>query len=159
LKNANPIKISGIGQASDTIAIYQRKSLVEFNSTIKAAEIAYKMANKKPEDINVAEVHDCFTIAEICAIEDLGFFEKGKGGEATEFGLTDIDGKIPINPSGGLKGKGHPVGATGVAQIVNLVEQLRGSAKENQVKEPKVALAQNLGGSGSSVIVTILDVI
>ena len=158
LGNHKIVKIAGIGQASDTIAIYQRESLVSFKATIKAAEIAYKMANKKPEDIDIAEVHDCFTIAEICAIEDLGFFEKGKGGEAIENGLTDINGKIPVNPSGGLKGKGHPVGATGVAQIVNLVEQLRGEAGENQVKDPKIALAQNLGGSGSTVVVTILEV-
>jgi len=158
-KNTKPIKISGIGQASDTISIYQRDSLVTFNATIKAAEKAYKMANKEPKDIDIIEVHDCFSIAEICAIEDLGFFPKGKGGEAVEAGLTEIEGKIPVNPSGGLKGKGHPVGATGVAQIVSIVEQLRGEAKENQVKNAKIGLTQNIGGSGSTAIVTILEVI
>jgi len=156
---AKPIKIAGIAQATDTIALAQRDDFVTFKATIEAAQKAYKMANKSPQDINVAEVHDCFTIAEICAIEDLGFFEKGKGAKATEDGLTEIDGKIPINPSGGLKGKGHPVGATGVAQIVNLVEQLRGEAKELQVKNAKVGLAHNLGGSGATVTVTILEVV
>lgn len=156
---AKPIKIAGIAQATDTIALAQRDDFVTFKATTEAAQKAYKMANKSPQDINVAEVHDCFTIAEICAIEDLGFFEKGKGAKATEDGLTEIDGKIPINPSGGLKGKGHPVGATGVAQIVNLVEQLRGEAKELQVKNAKVGLAHNLGGSGATVTVTILEVV
>lgn len=160
-KNSNlkPIKVSGIGQASDTIALYQRDSLYTFNATIKAAEKAYKMANKKPEDINVIEVHDCFSIAEICAIEDLGFFPKGKGGEAIEAGLTEIEGKFPVNPSGGLKGKGHPVGATGVAQIVDIVKQLRGEGGKNQIKNAKVGLTHNIGGSGSTAIVTILEVI
>jgi len=158
-KDTNPIKISGIGQASDTMALYQRDSLVEFKATIEAAKKAYKIANKKPEDIDVIEVHDCFSIAEICAIEDLGFFPKGKGGEAIEAGLTDIDGKYPVNTTGGLKGKGHPVGATGIAQIVTIVEQLRGGAGENQIKNPRVGLAHNIGGSGSTAIVSILEVI
>ncbi|AHF97301.1 acetyl-CoA acetyltransferase [Desulfurella acetivorans A63] len=156
---AKPIKISGIAQATDTIALAQRNDFVTFQATIEAAKKAYQMAGKSPQDINVAEVHDCFTIAEICAIEDLGFFEKGKGAKATEDGLTEIDGKIPVNPSGGLKGKGHPVGATGIAQIVNLVEQLRGQAKDLQVNNAKVGLAHNLGGSGATVTVTILEVI
>jgi acetyl-CoA C-acetyltransferase len=153
------VKVSGIGQANDTIALAQRDSLVGFAATTEAAKKAYKMSEKKIEDIDVAEIHDCFTIAEICAIEDLGFFPKGKGGEAVEAGLTEIGGKIPINPSGGLKGKGHPVGATGVVQIANIVEQLRGEAGENQVKNAKVGLAQNLGGSGATVVVTILEVV
>ncbi|HEX13052.1 MAG TPA: thiolase domain-containing protein, partial [Desulfurella acetivorans] len=157
--SAKPIKISGIAQATDTIALAQRNDFVTFQATIEAAKKAYQMAGKSPQDINVAEVHDCFTIAEICAIEDLGFFEKGKGAKATEDGLTEIDGKIPVNPSGGLKGKGHPVGATGIAQIVNLVEQLRGQAKDLQVNNAKVGLAHNLGGSGATVTVTILEVI
>ncbi|MGC8502741.1 thiolase domain-containing protein [Desulfurella sp.] len=156
---AKPIKISGIAQATDTIALAQRDDFVTFQATIEAAKKAYQMAGKSPNDINVAEVHDCFTIAEVCAIEDLGFFEKGKGAKATEDGLTEIGGKIPVNPSGGLKGKGHPVGATGVAQIVNLVEQLRGQGKDLQVNNAKVGLAHNLGGSGATVTVTILEVI
>jgi acetyl-CoA C-acetyltransferase len=156
---AKPIKISAIAQATDAIALAQRDSFVTFQATVEAAKKAYEMAKKSPKDINLAEVHDCFTIAEICAIEDLGFFEKGKGAMATENGLTEIDGQIPINPSGGLKGKGHPVGATGVAQIVNLAEQLRGEAKDLQVKNAKVGLAHNLGGSGATVTVTILEVI
>jgi acetyl-CoA C-acetyltransferase len=154
-----PIKISGIAQATDTIALAQRESFTTFQATVEAANKAYKMANKSPEDINVVEVHDCFTIAEICAIEDLGFFEKGKGAKATEDDLTALDGKLPVNPSGGLKGKGHPVGATGVAQIVNIVEQLRGESKDLQIKNAKVGLAHNLGGSGATVTVTILEVV
>ncbi len=156
---AKPIKISGIAQATDTIALAQRESFTSFRATIEAGKKAYEMAGKGPEDIDVTEVHDCFTIAEICAIEDLGFFEKGKGAQATADGLTAIDGKLPVNPSGGLKGKGHPVGATGIAQIANLADQLRGEAGELQVKDPKVALAHNLGGSGATVVVTILEVV
>lgn len=160
LSNApKPIKISGIAQATDTIALAQRDSFTTFQATVKASKKAYEMAGKTPEDIDVVEVHDCFTIAEICAIEDLGFFKKGEGAKATEDGLTEIDGKIPVNPSGGLKGKGHPVGATGVAQIVNITEQLRGEANELQVKGAKVGLAHNLGGSGATVTVTILEVV
>jgi len=110
----------------------------------------------KPSDIQFAEVHDCFTIAEICEMEALGFCPIGEGGKMVERGDTMPDGKIPVNVSGGLKAKGHPVGATGVAQIVELVEQIRGEAGERQLKNANIGLAQNLGGSGGSSIVTIL---
>jgi acetyl-CoA C-acetyltransferase len=151
-----PVRILGMGHASDTIALHNRKDLTTLNSTVKAAQDAYKMSGVKPSDIDVAEVHDCFTIAEIVVSEDLGFFEKGEGGCAVSDGRTRIGGQIPINPSGGLKSKGHPVGATGVAQVVEIVEQLRGSAKERQVENAKTGLTQNMGGSGGSSIVHIL---
>lgn len=153
-----PIKIIGVGHATDTIALHDRNDITTLKATVEAGKRAYTMAGIKPEDIDLAEVHDCFTIAEICAMEDLGFAKKGEGGKAVEEGLTEIDGKIPINPSGGLKSKGHPVGATGIAQVVEVVTQLRGKAGERQVKDAKIGLTHNLGGSGGSVIVHILEV-
>ncbi len=116
------------------------------------------MAGKGPKDIQFAEVHDCFTIAEIIVTEGLGFFDAGKGGPAAQSGETGIGGRIPVNPCGGLKSKGHPVGATGVAQIVEITEQLRGEAGPRQLKAPRVGLAQNMGGSGGSALVHILEV-
>ena len=153
------IKIIGSGHATDTIALHSRNDLTELRATQRAAEKAYKMANKKPEDIDLVEVHDCFTIAEICVIETLGFVEKGKGGKATEDGITTLGGKIPVNTSGGLKSKGHPVGATGVAQVVEIVKQLRGEAGQRQVKNAKVGMTQNMGGSGGSTLVHIMEVV
>ena len=153
------VKILASTQASDTISLHNRKRFDALPAAIHAARQAYKMAGVEPKDIDVAEVHDCFTIAEIMAIEDLGFFEKGKGGKATEEGLTAIDGQIPINTSGGLKAKGHPVGATGVAQINEIVMQLRGEAGKRQVKDAEVGLTHNVGGSGGTAVVHILGVI
>ena len=155
-KNRPIVQIIGSGAATDSIALADRESYVELPAVKKAAEKAYKMAGVGPEDIDLAEVHDCFTIAEIIVTEDLGFFEKGKGGEAVEQGLTKIGGKIPINTSGGLKSKGHPVGATGVAQIVEITEQLWGISGERQVEGARIGLAQNMGGSGASSTVHIL---
>ncbi|UCD18920.1 MAG: thiolase domain-containing protein, partial [candidate division WOR-3 bacterium] len=106
---------------------------------------------------SLAEVHDCFSIAEICTIEELGFVDKGKGGPFTEQGHTALTGKIPVNTSGGLKSKGHPVGATGVAQVVEIVEQLRGSAGKRQIENAKIGLTQNMGGSGASSVVHIFS--
>ncbi len=151
------VKITGSGQATDTIALSSRKDITWLESTFQAAKKAYAMAGKKPEDIDVVEVHDCFTIAEICVTEALGLVEKGKGGKAVEEGLTALNGKIPVNASGGLKAKGHPVGATGVAQAVEIVKQLRGEAGPRQVKAAKVGLTQNMGGSGGSTVVHILE--
>ena len=116
------------------------------------------MADRSPADIHLAEVHDCFTIAEIMATEALGFFEQGEGGPAVKRGLTALDGKIPVNTSGGLKAKGHPVGATGVAQVAEIVTQLRGEAGQRQVEGARIGLAQNMGGSGGSSVVHILEV-
>jgi acetyl-CoA C-acetyltransferase len=116
------------------------------------------MAGKNHDDIDLAEVHDCFSIAEIIVTESLGFFKSGDGGPAVESGETDYGGTIPVNCSGGLKSKGHPVGATGIAQVIELVEQLRGEAGERQVDNARVGLAQNMGGSGGSSLVHILEV-
>ena len=152
-----PVKIIGTGQASDTLAVHGRKDICTFESTVYAAKKAYAQAKIKPSDVNLAEVHDCFTIAEILAIEDLGFVKKGEGGSAIDKKLTTLDGKIPVNPSGGLKAKGHPIGATGVAQIAEIVMQLRGEAGDRQVKDAKIGLAHNVGAAGASCIVNILE--
>jgi len=151
-----PIDIVGHGQASDSFCMYMKSDITRFEATIAAGRRAYEMANLTPEDIDVVEVHDCFTIAEIIAIEDLGFCKKGQGGPFTLEGMTAIGGKIPVNTSGGLKSKGHPVGATGVAQVAELVLQLRSQAGPRQVQNAEVALAHNLGGSGASCVVHIL---
>jgi len=151
------VKIIGTGHATDTIALNQRKDITWLEATYQASKQAYAMADKKPEDIDFLEVHDCFTIAEICVIEALGLVEKGKGGEAYEDEITFLEGKIPVNTSGGLKAKGHPVGATGVAQAIEIVKQLRGEAKERQLKNSRIGLAQNMGGSGGSTVVHIFE--
>jgi acetyl-CoA C-acetyltransferase len=157
LKKDPVIKIIGSGQATDFIALHSKDDITWLTATAKAAERAYKMAEKKPEDIDFVEVHDCFTIAEICVTEALGFFEKGQGGKAVERGLTSLEGKIPVNTSGGLKSKGHPVGATGVAQAVEVVKQLREEADERQVKKARIGMTQNMGGTGGSALVHIFE--
>lgn len=149
------IKIIGLGAGTDTLALHQRDDITTLNAVKVSGEQAYKMAGLKPTDINVAEVHDCFTIAEICITEELGFVEKGKGGVFIEKGNTSLKGKLPVNTSGGLKAKGHPVGATGIAQAVEIIEQLRGNAGKRQVKNARIGLAQNMGGSGASSVVHI----
>jgi acetyl-CoA C-acetyltransferase len=149
------VKVLGSGAGTDTIALHQRKDILSLEAVRIAGERAYKMAGIKPSDVNFAEVHDCFTIAELCIIEELGFAPRGKAAELTEKGETSLTGKIPINPSGGLKSKGHPVGATGIAQIVEVVEQLRGNAGKRQIKNAKIGLTQNMGGSGASSVVHI----
>jgi len=153
------VKVIGMGHATDSIALHSRADLTTLRATTEAGNQAFKMASKKPEDINLIEVHDCFTIAEIVVLESLGFFEPGKAGPAAEAGLTAIDGKIPVNASGGLKSKGHPVGATGAAQIVEIVKQLRGNAGQRQVKNAKIGMTQNMGGSGGSTVTHIMEVI
>ncbi|UCC40506.1 MAG: thiolase domain-containing protein [Candidatus Aminicenantes bacterium] len=155
--NKPVIKVIGTGHATDTIALSSRKDITWIEATHQASKQAYDMAKKKPEDIDLVEVHDCFTIAEICVLEALGIVEKGEGGKAVEEGLTSLDGKIPVNPSGGLKAKGHPVGATGVAQVVEITKQLRGEAGERQVKDARIAMAQNMGGSGGSSVIHIFE--
>jgi acetyl-CoA C-acetyltransferase len=151
--------VAATGHATDTIALHSRPDLTEIASTARAAEKAYAMAGVAPNEIDFAEVHDCFTIAEICVTEALGFFDKGKGGKAAEAGDTARDGKMPVNTSGGLKSKGHAVGATGIAQIHEVVQQLRGAADRRQLKNPKRGLAQNMGGTGGSSVVHILEAI
>ena len=155
--NKPGVKVIGSGHATDTIALHDREDLTALSAVSLSAERAYKMAGKEPKDIDFAEVHDCFTIAEIVVAENLGFFDRGKGGPAVEMGETSIGGRIPVNPSGGLKSKGHPVGATGVAQVVEITEQLRGEAGGRQVKNARLGLAQNMGGSGGSSVVHILE--
>ena len=152
------VTITGSGLATDTISLANRDDLTELKAVRVAGERAYAMAGRKPDDLDVVEVHDCFTIAEIMAIEALGLFEPGTGARAAVDGLTAIGGKIPVNTSGGLKSKGHPVGATGVAQVAEIVTQLRGEAGDRQVRGAKTGLAQNMGGSGGSSIVHILEV-
>ena len=151
-----PIYVKAAAQASDTITLHDRRSLTSIDATTVAADRAFKMAKLQRSKIDVAEVHDCFTIAEIMAIEDLGFFEKGAGGPVTLAGDTAIGGKIPINTSGGLKACGHPVGATGIKQAVEIVEQLRGDAGKRQVDGAEVGLTHNVGGTGGTVVVHIL---
>jgi acetyl-CoA C-acetyltransferase len=151
------VRIIASGMATDTIALAQRKDITWIESTYLAAKKAYAMAGKKPEDIDLIEVHDCFTIAEICVMEALGIVDKGKGGKAVEEGLTALQGEIPINTSGGLKAKGHPVGATGVAQAIEITKQLREEAGPRQVKGARIGMTQNMGGSGGSSIVHIFE--
>lgn len=156
----NPIvKIIGVGHATDSIALHGRKSVCSLDATRVAGEKTFKMAGKTQDDIDVLEVHDCFTIAEIMVLEELGFCEKGKGGTMAESGATAIGGKIPVNTSGGLKSKGHPVGATGAAQIIEITEQLRGKCGERQVEGAKVGMTQNMGGTGGSTVCHILEVV
>src|SRR5277367_2662304 len=153
---SKPIRVLGISQTSDNVALDEKADITTFRAVQTSAEKAYKMAGVKPADIQFAEIHDCFTIAEIVAIEDLGFVKKGEGGPYTLAGRTSIQGERPVNSSGGLKSKGHPVGATGVGQICDVVQQIRGEAGERQVKRNTLGLAQNLGGSGATSVITIL---
>ena len=155
---SKPIKILGVAQTSDYVALDQKEDITTLRAVAAAAQKAYKMAGLTAQDIEFAEVHDCFTIAEILAMEDLGFVKKGEGGPFALAGNTRLVGKLPINTSGGLKSKGHPVGATGVGQICDLVIQLRGDAGERQLARHSLGLAQNLGGSGATAVVTILGV-
>ncbi len=154
----SPVKVSGIGHATDTAALRHRTSFTSFNSTKEAAQKAYAMAQINPSDIQFAEVHDAFTPFEIIGTEDLGFFSAGKGWKALEEGVTHLRGKLPINPSGGLKARGHPVGASGLAQLVEIVYQLIGKAgRERQLERAEVGLAQSVGGLGNNNLVTILE--
>jgi len=150
-----PVHIIGSGQASDTIGIYERESFTSLVAAKLATRKAYEMAGIKPEDVDVAEVHDCFTIAEIIAYEDLSFCKLGEGGRLVESGDTKLGGRIPVNTSGGLKAKGHPVGATGTAQAYEIYLQLTGQADKRQVKDAEVGLTHNVGGSGATAAVHI----
>jgi acetyl-CoA C-acetyltransferase len=151
-----PVRVLGVAQASDYVALDQKADITTFPAVRRAAEKAYKMAGAGPQDIQFAELHDCFTIAEIIATEDLGFTARGCGGPYAMAGHTSLKGERPINASGGLKSKGHPVGATGVAQLCDVVQQIRGEAGERQVARHSLGLAQNLGGSGATCVVSIL---
>ncbi len=150
-----PVKILGTGAATASLNLADRKSLAILDAVKDSAVRAYEMAGIGPKDVQLAEVHDCFAIAEICCIEAIGLVEQGKGGEAARTGLTALGGKVPVNTSGGLKSKGHPVGATGIAQAIEVVEQLRGESGDRQVKDASIGLTQNMGGSGASSVVHI----
>ena len=150
-----PVHIIGSGQASDSIGIYERESFTSLIAAKIAAKQAYEMAGVTPKDIDVAEVHDCFTIAEIIAYEDLGFCKTGEGGRLIESGETTLEGNLPVNTSGGLKAKGHPVGATGTAQAYEIYLQLTGQADKRQVKDARIGLTHNVGGSGATAAVHI----
>jgi acetyl-CoA C-acetyltransferase len=154
--NSRFARILGVAQTSDHVALDSKSDITMFPAVKSAGEKAYDMAGIGPKEIDIAELHDCFTIAEIIASEDLGFVEKGKGGPYAAAGCSAIGGPLPINTSGGLKSKGHPVGATGVGQICDLVMQLRGDAGERQVARHRTGLAENLGGSGATCVVSIL---
>ncbi len=155
--NKDYIQVIGSGRGGSPAALQGREHLTTIPSTKIAAEAAYKMAGIRPKDVDFAEVHDCFTVAEIIDTEDLGFFEKGQGVQGVRDGQTKRDGEIPINPSGGLKSKGHPIGATGVGQVVEVFEQLTGKADERTVKGAKIGLTHNFGATGASCAVHIFQ--
>ncbi|NPA74689.1 MAG: thiolase domain-containing protein [Euryarchaeota archaeon] len=154
----SPIKISASAFANEYISLHSRESLIRSVSTIEAGRKAYKMAKKEPKDIDLVEIHDAFSIIAIEGIEDLGFAKKGEAWKLAEEGQLNLDGSLPYNPSGGLKAKGHPVGATGVGQVVEIVKQLRNEAGKRQVDGAEVGLAHNVGGTMTSSIVHILEV-
>jgi len=151
------VKVKAFAQASDTMSLHDRPDLTGFMTTKIAARTAFERAGLTPKDIDFLEVHDCFTIAEIMAIEDMGFYEKGEGGKAALNGETYRDGRLPVNVSGGLKAKGHPIGATGVSQVVEVFKQLSGLAHERQLDDVTYGMTQNLGGSGSTIVCHILE--
>ena len=151
-----PVRIAGIGQATDTHVVANRAVPTDLLAVRLAAQRAYAMAGLRPEDMDVAELHDAFQILEIVESEEVGFFPRGEGHLAVRRGDTALGGKIPINTSGGLKAKGHPLGATGVSQIIEIVRQLRGEADGRQVADAKAGLCVNFGGFGNNVVATVL---
>jgi acetyl-CoA C-acetyltransferase len=155
-KSGRPfVEVIGSGRGASSAAVQGRDDITTIPSTVAAATQAYKMAGISAKDIDFAEVHDCFTIAEIIDIEDLGFFKKGTGANAVREGSTSRTGEIPINPSGGLKSKGHPIGATGIGQIVEVFEQLTDKAEQRTVRDAEIALTHNFGATGASAAVHI----
>jgi acetyl-CoA acetyltransferase len=149
------IWVLGSAAASDAMLMQDKKDLARVAATERAAAAAYRQAGLGPADVDVVELHDCFTIAEIVATEGLGLFEPGTGGLAAEQGWTSLGGKTPVNPSGGLKAKGHPIGATGAAQIAEITTQLRGEAGPRQVEGARVGLTHTLGGNTATVLVSL----
>ncbi|MFX1491876.1 MAG: beta-ketoacyl synthase N-terminal-like domain-containing protein [Promethearchaeota archaeon] len=157
--SSDPLWITGLGCSSDTMRVTDRPNLTNLGGSIRAAEMAYKNSGRSPKDIDVAYVHDCFSVAEVMAYEDLGFCERGQGGKWAEERGPYIDGPgVPVNVDGGLKSKGHPLGATGIGQVVDAYKQVFGTAeKERQVPDAKVALCHNVGQHGQFVNVFILE--
>jgi len=152
-----PVYVKASAQASGTLALHDRLDITTIDSTVHAVRTAYKMANLQPKDIQGVEVHDCFSISGLIAIEDLGFVEKGQAGPALEDGITEIGGTIPVNPSGGLKSRGHPLGATGIAQTAEIVWQLRQEAGKRQIDGIETGMTHNIGGTGGTAAVHIFS--
>ena len=146
------VRLAGVGQATDTHTVAERDDPTELPAVRLAAEQSFEMAGCGPADVDVAELHDAFTILEIAESEEAGFFARGEGHLALEKGETELGGTMPINVSGGLKGRGHPVGATGIAQAHEIVTQLRGEAGDRQVAEARVGFTCNFGGFGNNVV-------
>jgi len=151
------VVVSGVAGATDTHVVHERSDPTTMGGVVESGEAAFEMAGLAPDDVDVAELHDMFTILEFLQFEDLGFAEKGEGWRAIETGRTARDGDLPINTSGGLKSKGHPLGASGVAQVHEIYEQLTGGAGPRQLEDPSVGLACNVGGFGNCVITTVLE--
>ena len=151
------VRIAGSGAASDAVGLFQRETYTSIPASRRAAEEAYERAGIGPDDLDFAEVHDCFSIAEVMAYEDLGFCEPGEGGDLAESGHTALDGSLPVNTSGGLKSKGHPIGATGAGQVVETFEQLTGRAGDRQVGDATRGLTHNVGGSGGAAVVHVFE--
>ncbi|MHA1576780.1 MAG: thiolase C-terminal domain-containing protein [Candidatus Thorarchaeota archaeon] len=154
---SNSVKVLGIGHATDYHAVQHRLSLTSFNATVEAAKQAFAMAKIEPHQLDVCELHDAFSILEIVDMEDIGIAQRGQAINLVKDGLTEVDGKIPVNSTGGLKSRGHPTGSTGIAQIHDIVSQLKGTVPhELQVDSPKIGLTQNIGGFGNNMVVSIL---
>lgn len=152
------VQVLGIGHGTDYLAVQHRLCLTSFNASVVAVEKAFKMAGVGPQEIDVCELHDAFSILELVNMEDIGLVERGSAIRAVKEGLTEVTGEMPVNTTGGIKARGHPTGATGVAQIRDIVMQLRGEAPKGlQVYSPEVGLAHNIGGFGNNIVVTILQ--
>ncbi|WP_435361861.1 thiolase domain-containing protein [Haloarchaeobius sp. DFWS5] len=151
------IRVAGVGASSGGVGLFQRDSYTTIPATVEAGETAYEEAGLSPDDIDFAEVHDCFSISELVAYEDLGFCERGEGGAFVESGATELGGSLPVNTSGGLKSKGHPIGATGASQVVEAFEQLGGHAGDRQVANAQIGMTHNIGGSGGAAVVHIFE--
>jgi len=152
------IRVLGIGHGTDYLAVQHRLTLTSMNASVVAAERAFKMAGSSPKEIDVCELHDAFSILELVNMEDIGLVERGSAIHAVKEGLTEVTGKMPVNTTGGIKARGHPTGATGVAQIRDIVIQLREEAPKGlQVDNPEIGLTHNIGGFGNNIVVTILQ--
>jgi acetyl-CoA C-acetyltransferase len=153
----DPIRVAGVGAATERVGLFQRGSYTAVESSRRAGTQAYEAAGITATDLDFAEVHDCFTIAELIAYEDLGFCDRGEAPRLLEEGVTKLDGDLPVNPSGGLKSKGHPIGATGGGQIAEAFKQLTGHAGDRQIDDPRFGLTHNVGGSGGAAVVHVLE--
>ena len=151
------VRVAGVGAASGSIGLFERDSYTGLPASQAAAQQAYDAAGVSPDEIDFAEVHDCFAIAEVMAYEDLGFCAPGEGGRLLDEGMTDLDGALPVNTSGGLKAKGHPIGATGAAQVAEAFAQLTGNAGDRQLSDPRYGLTHTVGGSGGAAAVHVFE--